>query len=536
MNAILDRFRKIPARFLEFWNKYKPVQRILMIAVAIGVFSAIILLSYFVTRPVMTTLISAETTSETAKIKDLLEAENIKYELSNDALTISVSEKDYSDALLVLAKNDIPSIGMSIDKLFDNGFSTTESEKKLKANMYKQDWLRHVLLKMDHIRNAMVSITTPSTGNTLFAETKDTSVSVILTVDKGFNPESAKTIANILAGAVGNSDTNAVKIADQSGNLLFNGAENDIFNGGINSISDYAKGVTSAKEEELYKILVGLPAYDDAKIAPNFTFDMNKVSSVYTEYTAPEGADQGLLSHNYSYNAQNSAANGGIPGTDSNSETDYMFESGGNSQGNVKINENDYLPNKKITNMEAAMGAIKPSESSIAITLISYMNYNEAEMEKNGQLEGTTYDEFMLANQEAKELTVPQNVVTLVSRATGVPENNIQILAWQVPMFIPKESGGFFTFTNILMLVLAVLIVALLIFVVFKGLAPVEVTELEPELSVEQLLATTKENQSLDDIEFSDKSETRKMIEKFVDENPDAAAQLLRNWLSDDWG
>ena len=44
------------------------------------------------------------------------------------------------------------------------------------------------------------------------------------------------------------------------------------------------------------------------------------------------------------------------------------------------------------------------------------------------------------------------------------------------------------------------------------------------------------ENQSLDDIEFSDKSETRKMIEKFVDENPEATAQLLRNWLSDEWG
>ena len=53
---------------------------------------------------------------------------------------------------------------------------------------------------------------------------------------------------------------------------------------------------------------------------------------------------------------------------------------------------------------------------------------------------------------------------------------------------------------------------------------------------VEQLLATTKENQSLDDIEFSDKSETRKMIEKFVDENPEAAANLLRNWLNEDWG
>ena len=82
---------------------------------------------------------------------------------------------------------------------------------------------------------------------------------------------------------------------------------------------------------------------------------------------------------------------------------------------------------------------------------------------------------------------------------------------------------------------LAVLIIALLIYVVIRGTAPVKVSEEEPELSVEQLLATTKENQSLDDIEFSDKSETRKMIEKFVDENPEAVAQLLRNWLNDDW-
>ena len=73
MNTLLERLRKIPARFLEFWNKYSPVQRILMIAVGVGVFLAIILVSYFVTRPVMTTLVKAEKTSETAKIKDLLD-------------------------------------------------------------------------------------------------------------------------------------------------------------------------------------------------------------------------------------------------------------------------------------------------------------------------------------------------------------------------------------------------------------------------------------------------------------------------------
>ncbi len=62
--------------------------------------------------------------------------------------------------------------------------------------------------------------------------------------------------------------------------------------------------------------------------------------------------------------------------------------------------------------------------------------------------------------------------------------------------------------------------------------------ELEPELSVETLLQTTKENNeedSLEDIGFKDKSEARVLIEKFVDEKPEAVASLLRNWLNEDW-
>ena len=35
-------------------------------------------------------------------------------------------------------------------------------------------------------------------------------------------------------------------------------------------------------------------------------------------------------------------------------------------------------------------------------------------------------------------------------------------------------------------------------------------------------------------IDLSDE-ETRKIVEKFVEENPEAAASLLRNWLNEDW-
>ena len=39
----------------------------------------------------------------------------------------------------------------------------------------------------------------------------------------------------------------------------------------------------------------------------------------------------------------------------------------------------------------------------------------------------------------------------------------------------------------------------------------------------------------LEEIDLQDKSEARKAIEKFVQENPEAVAMLLRNWLNDGW-
>ncbi len=52
---------------------------------------------------------------------------------------------------------------------------------------------------------------------------------------------------------------------------------------------------------------------------------------------------------------------------------------------------------------------------------------------------------------------------------------------------------------------------------------------------MENLLQSTPESE-LEDIEVESKSETRKLIERFVDENPEAVANLLRNWLNEDWG
>ena len=41
--------------------------------------------------------------------------------------------------------------------------------------------------------------------------------------------------------------------------------------------------------------------------------------------------------------------------------------------------------------------------------------------------------------------------------------------------------------------------------------------------------------ESILDINIEEQSELKKQIDRFAQQNPDAVAQLLRNWIAEDW-
>jgi flagellar M-ring protein FliF len=73
----------------------------------------------------------------------------------------------------------------------------------------------------------------------------------------------------------------------------------------------------------------------------------------------------------------------------------------------------------------------------------------------------------------------------------------------------------------------------LLAFVIFRSMHQAGQEEAEPEVSIDEILQSTPQEE-LEEIGVEDKSEARKIVEKFVEDNPDAAANLLRNWLNED--
>lgn len=537
---MVDKLKDILQKLIEFWNKYSAKQKAIIISVIVTILLAIGILAFTLTRTTYTHLVTLADEESVTQMQELMDGEGISYKTkqATGGYEISVDSSKTTDAMLLLGNSDVVekvSGGMDWETALDSSIDTTETEKQKKYALAYQSDIRKYLMTIDGVEDAYISMNVPEDDGTILAENKDTSVAVMLKLSKELESSAVQGMANYLATAVGNSNTDLITIIDSASNLLFDGSSTDILKN-PSSTSEYTEKLRAIIKNDLKQVLLKAN-YNEVEIgASNIQFNMDQVSSLYTEWSVPEGMEHGPYSESYEYKAEGNSGSGGIPGTDPNSEdTDYMLQNGSASNNSVTLDKFKYDNNKKETTTVEAVGAMDAGSSSVAIVLKKYTIYDEAQMKKNGELEGTDFETFQSQNSEPTEIEVEDNVVELISNATGIATNNISVIAYNQPVFNATVETPV-EYSNIMMIVLTVLIIGLLVFVVFKGTAPMEVTELEPELSVEQLLATTKENQSLEDIEFGEKSETRKMIEKFVDENPDAVAQLLRNWINEDWG
>ena len=106
-NTLSNKFNSLQ----EWWKKCSIKQRTLLVTVIAVIVVALAILAAVVSRPKMVTLITCEDTKQASQVKELLEGENIKTEISQDGLTFSVNAKDESSASILLGSNNIPTAG-----------------------------------------------------------------------------------------------------------------------------------------------------------------------------------------------------------------------------------------------------------------------------------------------------------------------------------------------------------------------------------------------------------------------------------------
>lgn len=530
-----EQLQKIWNQVLEWWKKFSTKQKIILGSVAGAILLALVILAMVVSTPTMVELVKCESTSDASKIKDILDGDSsIEYKIADDGLTFLVNEDDELTASFLLADNDIPSSGYSIDNVFSGGFSSTEADKTKKYELYLEEHFAEHLATLSNVEAATVDLDIPNDDGTILAREQEATAAVILTLSGEMSEEQAAGVAKYIATQVGNSTTDNIFILDSQSNVLFSGGDSDTAVGTASSQLSLREKTENLIKSEVKDVLVGGSLYDHVEVALNLDMDFDQYRETTREYSAPDGQTNGMIGEQSTYESSSVGGAAATPGTDSNDDTTYVMEDNDYTESSVTDQTTTYQNNEKVTDRTAAMGTVNPDSSSIAIVAKNYVVYDEDTLKASGALDNMTFDEYIAANSDPVRADVDQDYYTMIANATGFPESSISIIAYTEPMF--QYSTGGRTFSDYLQIALTVIILLLLGFVVFRSTRKEKEAEMEEELSVESLLESTKENQDqLEDIGYNEKSETRILIEKFVEENPEAAASLLRNWLNEEW-
>ena len=532
-----EQIQRIINRILTWWKQFNRRQQALIISAAAVVVVALSILAYVVTRPTWITIAVAENATQSNTIKGLLEGENIEYQLEPDGMTYLIHEEDKASAILVLGANKIPSAGFSINDALDGGLGATEADKQKKYQVYMEDQLREVLESLSMVNSAKVMLSIPEYDGTLISQKEDSYASVTLELNDAMSADQANGIARMIATELGNKTTENITIIDSDGNVLFSGGD-EATAAGIASSNQAVKREAERDAANKVKSILsssndGSALFDNVRVEANLDMSFDDKHVIDYNYYVAEGREEGYLDSYSESISKNTNGVSGTPGTDSNDDTTYVMPENNTSESSTSDKVYDYVPNETITETQYAMGNVNSEASSIAVVAYRYVVYNEDTLKANGTLDDMTFDEFVEQNKNQVRTEVDEDIISAISNATSIPTANISVIAYDQPMFQYSEKT--IDLMDILMIVIAVLILAMLGFVVFRSLRVEHEEEVAEEISVEDLLEE-QEQENLEDIGFSEKSETRILIEKFVDENPEAVAALLRNWLNEDWG
>jgi flagellar M-ring protein FliF len=512
---------------IDFWKGLDKSQRI-RIYVSAGIVTAAVGIGLFMlTRPTYTTVIDNADPADVAAMQKVLTEKGISYKLTDSKSGIIVNVKDSDNAHLELATAGYPKNGLTFaDALSNIKINTTESDKKHIWQQLDESDIARQLKLIKNVKDASVTITRPE--KTLLiddTDSKDAKASVVITKDGDITPAQAQSIVKVVASSVEGLDPANVSVVDQEGNTL-----NADTNNTLNQTStqyEMKQKVKKDLEKNLRDVLNGrFDSFDSAKVVVNPILDFDTLSQSSKEISNPTGMDAGaVVSKNESKENLTNGSTGGTPGVASNPGTTAPTYPNGstNAESYKKSNlTENYAYNELEKKSQKSLGEVIPEKTTAAVTLL--------------------YGDRVADDSKLTAALITQ-VQNMASKATGIPAENIAVTKLKIqPLVADKKTmaetlQGLLSAYGLPALLLLMLIALVIIAIPRKS----KEKEASPVLAndVEELIPSRYnidvKQEPVPEIDTEERSEVKKQLEKFVKQKPDAVAQLLRNWLTDDY-
>lgn len=418
---------------------------------------------------------------------------------------------------------------------------TTESERQQLALYELNDSTSAVIRSMEGVKDATVRFT-PGEDNTYVLDSGnvvEASAYVKVTMKDGvpLSETMANGIRNLVSSAIQGLKVENVTIVDSYGNTY---APDD----GLGDLEDSAalklrleEQVNNTLEKKIMSVLEPVYGAENVSVSVNSIVDVDKVYTDSTNYSTEDWAADGSTNgegiigqkiYDNAYNADENGAVGGTVGTDTNADIPTYPENEGEMEpGNGVVSstgQTNFLVDEENKQVQRVGGTIADVMVSVTINEAVSGGVDVDDLYPHvARAAGiTTADQMEKVHILIAPFNTGDNTPVDTDEDTTT-DDGLLVDSW----ILYAALGGLVLFVLILVLVL------LLIRRHRRKKAAALAAELEQSGEMLQEAAPTPEGADIMEMQTEKSMELRKDVRKFAEENPEIAAQMVRNWLKE---
>ena len=509
----------------EHWQNLSDKSRKMLMAIAGGT-AAIAIIAVLVlklgTNTDYSTLFTGLNQEEAQEVVALLQEEGVDYRFNDKDGAIRVPAVKADQTRAELLSKGYPKSGFTYDMYRNNaGLMTTESDKKQYTLYDLQDRLAGVIRNFSSVRDAAVFIT-PGEDHTYVLDSGnvvEARATVIVTMEEGasLTDGQVKAIRNAVSHAVQGLSIDAVAIEDQFGN-------NYTAQDGITDVQDISALKMRLEEQtnnkirtQVMQVLIPLFGEENIRVSVNSIVNMDRTYTDSTNYSGEEDGEgiigDRVFEQEIIRGGDETA--GGTVGTPSNADL------------------NTYVQEQLNANGDEVLISNSGEEHSLVDT-------EKVQVE---HLAGTVADVMVSVtiNQSAAGGASANSLYPHVARAAGIgtelQNEKISILIQPfyqegtAPIPVPDGVPAWMLYAALAGLGVFVILLMVVLLIRRRSKRRKKLDGVQTVQRAEEIPAPAPEGADIMDMKTEKSLELRRDVRKFAEENPEIAAQMVKNWL-----
>ncbi len=505
-------------------------KKIIIAGVAALIVAAIVIALILNNQP-YETLFTGLGQDEAQQITKKLEEDGIEFKYNGDT-EIMVKKDVLDQTKAALVQEGYPKSGFTYDTFKDNaGMLTTDAEKSTYKLYQLQDRIGATIGLFEGVKSAKVTIALGEESKyALNDNEQNPTATAVVTMKDGGSPtaDQAAGIQRLVAKSVPGMELADVAVFDGNGNDVSVEAENG---SGSSATSSDAEEIAQVVENQIannvMKVLGPIYGQNNVRVSARAQINLENLVRETITYNTPEKIDRddkrGIIDHEegYTEGAGDGTGAGGVAGAETNADADeYNTNSTvGDGSSYSQSYSRDYLVNQIKEQGQVTPGALDDLTVSVAINGDNFGSLRENQLlALIGNAAG-----IAAADQNEKIAVACAPFSEAIDDGTEEEKTGFAKLIESVPIWV-------FIVGAVLLAVLIGLVVLLLIKKRKKDEEEEELEQLEDVTAGEEPVFDL--NQELQEIKNDRGMELKRSIREFAEQNPEIAAQLLKNWLN----